>query len=413
MKTLIQNTNIVSSKEIFLGNVLVENEKIVKISKLEKEEKLSPLEAQEADLVIDGSRKHLLPGMIDPHVHFRDPGFLHKEDFCSGSRAAIAGGVTTVFDMPNTEPPTFTRQNLEEKRKIAQEKSFCNFAFFIGAGSDNLEELQNCRNIAGIKIFMNLTTGNLLIKNDKVLEEIAKIKGKVFAFHAEGDTFAKAVNIFSKNHCPIYLCHVSLAHELEIIRKLKNENYPVFAEITPHHLFLKKSLEETKKGFVMMKPLLSADKDRKSLWEAMQEGFFDTLGSDHAPHTLDEKNTDNPPFGVPGVETSLPLLLSEAKKGAISLEYLVRINSENPANIFKVKNKGFIKEGFDADLVLVDLAQKQKIVNENIFSKCSWTPYHNFEVSGKIEKTWVNGKLIFDKGKIMDEDFRGKEVEFF
>ena len=402
MKTLIKNAQIVSGKETKKQDLLIEEGIIKKIGEV----------SEAADITIDAKNKHLLPGVIDPHVHFRDPGFPDKEDFHTGSRAAVAGGVTTVFDMPNTNPPTFTLDELEKKRRLAREKSLCNFAFFFGAGSENLEDIKKCEKVAGIKIYMNVTTGNLLIRDDETLKNIAKVKNKIFALHAEGDTFQKAVDIFTPFGAPIYLCHISLKSEVEIIRHLKKENYPVFAEAAPHHLFMTGKDRETKKGFAMMKPDLATPEDQDAVWEAVQEGIIDTIGSDHAPHTIAEKTGENLAFGVPGVETSLPLMLNEINKGRISLERVVQMMSRNPARIFNVQNKGEIKEGFDADLVLVDLNKSKKIENRNIVSKCKWSPYDTWEVQGAVEKTWVSGELVFSEGKVLESRFRGREISF-
>jgi len=397
---ILKNAKIVSSDDVFLGNVEIFDGKIKNVF------------SSFIENGIDLKGKYLLPGVIDPHVHFRDPGFTEKEDFFSGSASAVSGGVTTIFDMPNTNPPTFTIEELWKKREIAKKKSLCNFGFFFGAGSKNIDEIKKLKNenVAGLKIFMNLTTGNLLIKDDEVLKKIAKIKNLLFAFHAEGNTFEKVLDIFVKENAKIYLCHTSLKTEIDEIKKLKNKNYPVFCEISPHHLFLKKKFEKKIGNFAFMKPPLVDEKNRQILLDTLKNDLVDTIGSDHAPHTIDEKKKMI--FGVPGVETSLLLMLDAVNKNLLDIKKLVKIMSENPAKIFGIKNKGKIKSGYDADFVVVDLKSKTTIKNKNIFSKCGWSPFDGFELKGKIIKTFVNGNLVFNDGKLVDKNSRGTEVLF-
>ncbi len=390
MSLLIKNGKIVVGEELVEKNILITDSIIKEISN----------EVVTVDKVIDASGNIILPGIIDAHVHFREPGLTHKEDFFTGSKAAVAGGVTTILDMPNTKPATTTAELLEQKRKLAK-KSIVNYGFHFGSTARNLDEIKKVKNIASVKVFMDATTGDMLIQDADVLEKIFS-SYKLISVHAEGDNVAKAVELISKTKNKLYLCHVSAANELKMVKsKFRNK---VFTEVTPHHLFLTKENESS--NFFKMKPSLKSKEDQNMLWDAVNKGKVNTIGSDHAPHTKEEKKEEV--FGVPGVETMLPLLLNAVNKGRIKLGKVIELCCHNPAKIFKIKNKGFLEEGFDADLTIVDMNLEKEVKNENLFTKCGWSQFNGWKLKGWPVMTIVNGKIIFENGKI--NDIKAKEV---
>jgi len=395
MTLLVENGRIYINGSLMKKSVLIEDGKIKSISS-------SRTDA--TDEVINAKGMIILPGFIDPHVHFREPGMTHKEDFRSGSFAAATGGVTCFIDMPNTKPPTLTTKLLDEKRKYASEKSIVDFGFHFGSSDGNLEEIKNAKRIASVKIFMDASTGNMLIRDENIIRNVIN-HSSFCSFHAEEANAGKATRFAEDLNKKIYLCHVSSENELEYVKKSRKN---VFSEVTPHHLFL---TENDQNKFVRMKPPLKTDKDRASLWKAINEGFIDTIGSDHAPHTAEEKRTSEV-YGVPGVETRVPLMLDAVNKGRITLEKIVEMMCENPARIFRLENKGFIKEGMDADMVIIDMKLRKKIRNDELFTKCGWSPFEGFEIAGWPVKTIARGNVIFESGEVYDK-MKGMEVEFY
>ncbi len=392
MSLLIKKGKILVGNELIEKNILIVDNIIKEISN----------ESVTVDKVINVSGKVILPGIIDPHVHFREPGLTHKEDFFTGSKAAAAGGVTTILDMPNTNPPTITSELLEEKRKLAK-KSIVNYGFHFGATKENLDEIKKAKNIASVKVFMDASTGNMLIQDNNVLEKIFS-SYKLISVHAENENVLKAIELISKTKNKIYLCHISAANELKMIKsKFKSKT---FVEATPHHLFLTK--EDEKNKFFLMKPCLKSKEDQQALWNAIKKTKINTIGSDHAPHTVEEKQQEV--YGVPGIETMLPLLLDSVNKNKITLQKVVELCCYNPAKIFKINNKGFLQEGFDADLTIVDINLEKKVKNENLFTKCGWSPFNGWKLKGWPVMTIVNGNIVFDNGKI--NDIKAKEVKF-
>lgn len=352
----------------------------------------------------DASGKVVIPGMIDCHVHFREPGLTYKEDFLTGSRAAVAGGVTTVLDMPNTLPPTTTVELLEEKRELAK-KSIVNYGFHFGAAMDNVEEIRKAKNIASAKIYLNESTGKLMIEDDEVLKGIFHA-AKMVSVHAEEEKVLRAINLIKETKNRLYLCHLSTAKELSYLKKyLKGK---VYAEVTPHHLFLTES--DDKDGFTKMQPTLKTRADQEVLWKALNSGLIDTVASDHAPHTVEEKKQEKIAYGVPGVETTLPLLLNAVNENRITLERMVELCSQNPARIFGIYNKGFIRKGFDADLVIVDLNLVKEVRNAELFTKCGWSPFNGWKLKGWPVATIINGQLAYDNGNFLGP--LAKEVHF-
>ena len=392
MSLLITNGRIYVKGELIEKNILVEDGKIAKLTSSKPE----------ADERVNVNGRIVLPGFIDPHVHFRDPGLTYKEDFRTGSFAAVAGGNTCVLDMPNTKPPTLTLELLNEKREIAKRKSVVNFGLHFGSSVDNLEEIKRVKNVPSVKIFMNASTGNMLIEDEESVREIMS-SAPLCSVHAEGENVRKAKELAESLGKKFYLCHVSRAKELEYMKE--NGKNSVFVEVTPHHLFL---TEKNQNELVRMKPALGDEKDRDSLWKALKEGMIDTIGSDHAPHTLEEKRTKEI-YGVPGVETRVPLMLDAVNRGLVSLERIVETMCENPARIFGLKGKGSIYEGNDADLVIIDMKLRKKIRDDELFTKCGWSPFEGRKLQGFPIITIVNGNIVFEEGTIYEEN-KGEEI---
>lgn len=404
----IKNCRILENNRLIAINIFIKNGKIAKIG-----------EEKKADKVIDAKGKLLLPGTIDCHVHFREPGFTHKENFLTGSKAAAAGGITTIIDMPNTNPPTLTLKELKAKRGFAK-KSIVNYGFHFGSSTDNLDQIKKAKNIASVKIFFDISTGRMLIEDDEIIQNIFK-NSKTVATHAEGENVKKAINFSRKSGNRLYLCHITTRKELSVIKKAKKEikkkirkgekTSRVFAEATPHHLFLIDMDVSQLRSFGLMKPSLKCKPDRKALWKALNKGLIDTIGTDHAPHTIEEKKSSAPPFGVPGEETLLPLMLDAVNKRKIKLSRLIELICHNPARIFGIKNKGFIKEGYDADLVLVDMNLVKIVDNKKLFTRCKWSPFNGWKLKGWPVLTIVNGNIVFENSKIKGK-IKGKEVKF-
>ena len=366
---------------------------------------------------IDLENKYIMPGIIDVHTHMRDPGFTHKEDFISGSKACAKAGITTFIDMPNTNPATITKEALEMKRKDAGEKSAVNYGFHFGGSSDNnSEEIKKVKGVLSTKVFLNVSTGKMLVEDDDVLEDIVKVSN-FLTVHAEGEMIKKALEFNKKFGKGIYICHVSSKEEMEIIEKAKadnifnNEFHPVFAEVTPHHLFLDEEMKDSsdeKRMLYRMKPELKTKADREYLWTCIEKGIVDTIGTDHAPHLKSEK-MEKITFGMPGVETSLALMLTAYNQGKIGLMKIQELMCENPAKIFGIKNKGMLKEGYDADIIAVDIEKEWEVRKEDLLSKCGWSPYEGWKLKGKNILTIVNGNIVYKDGKIFEN--KGKEVE--
>ena len=396
---LIKNCRMIIDGEEQFKDILVENEKIVSI-----EDDLSGVSSDE---IIDAAGNYVISGVIDPHVHMRDPGMTHKEDFTTGSMACAKGGITTFFDMPNTVPNTITEETLLEKKKLHKGKSYVDYGFWFGGSkADNHDEVKKVQDkVIAIKVFMNVSTGNMLVEDEKVLEDIFK-NSKLVGVHAEGEMIPKAISLSEKLDVPVYLCHLSTKEDVQYVREAKKKGLKVYGEVTPHHLFLNISDVE-KNPLLRMKPELKTKEDNEALWEGILDGTIDTIGTDHAPHRIEEKKAKLT-FGIPGAENSLEMMLKAVRCDKISLEKLMKIMSENTAEIFGLKNKGKIAVGYDADLVIVDMTTEEIISQENVISKCGWTPYEGFEKGGKILTTIVRGNVVFNDGKFINKI--GKEV---
>lgn len=392
---LIKNAKLADGK---LVDILIENGKFVKIE--------SNIEDSSQEL-IDINGKYLLSGMIDVHTHMREPGLTHKEGFESGSKACAKGGITTFIDMPNTNPATLTVEALEEKRELAKESSIVDFGIhFGGSVNNNKNEILKAKGVLSTKVFLNVSTGKLLVEDDTVLDDIFE-SSRIISVHAEEEMVSKAIELAKKHGKKLYLAHISLKSELDVVRKAKKTYKDIYVEVTPHHLYLTDE-DAIKNPLLRMKPELKSKVDVEAMWDGISDGTIDTIGTDHAPHLISEKE-ERVTFGIPGVEWALPLMLDAVNKGKLSLAKVAELYSENPAKIFGIRNKGKIEIGFDADFIIVDMDKKWTIKEEETVSKCAWTPYKNWEVKGNIESTYVRGTKVYEGNKFYEN--KGKEVE--
>ena len=422
----MEKNNIILKNGIdVFGNkieILINNDIIEKISENIDENKFQNSENLK---IIDVGKKLIMPGIIDVHTHMREPGVTYKEDFETGSHACAKAGVTTFYDMPNTIPTTTTLENLMEKKKLASEKSIVNFGLhFGGSKNDNIEEIKKVlknREVNTVKIFMNVSTGEMLIEDDEILAKVFE-NSKLVLVHAENEMIDKAIELNKNYGNGLYVCHIPSAEEMKkVINAKKNSDvntkeHPVYAEVTPHHLFLNTEIRESterNKMLLRMKPELREKSDNEFLWEAINRGEVDTIGTDHAPHLISEK-LGKITFGMPGVETSLALMINAYNEGKISLEMIQKLMCENPAKIMKIEKRGKLQEGYFADVIVVDTKKEWIVgIDDTIESKCGWTPYENWRLKGKNIMTIVNGEVVYENGKINENVKSGKEVKFY
>src|SRR3989338_5202803 len=384
-----------------------------------------------------------IPGLIDTHVHLREPGATQKEDFESGSKAALAGGYTVILDMPNNPEPTITPEALEKKIKLTQavilnkvkdlslaslsrrsgrmrvpnesgdssliaqndnggSRIYCDIGFHFGATLDSSQYFNEIRDkVFGLKVYMNHTTGTLLQENPKILQIIFEKwpKDKVLMVHAEGETLQKAIELARKNNNKLHVCHVSKTSEISLIRQAKQDGLSITCEVTAHHLFLTEKDAKRLGPFGMMRPPLE---DPKVLWKAVKDRTIDMVASDHAPHTKEEKLSSNPPNGVPGLETSLPLLLTAVHEGRLTIEDIIRLCHTNPAKIFNIPIQ------LDT-YVEIDPTIPYTLDARRLYTKCKWTPFEGMQVTGKVKRVVLRGKTVYDKGQVLDKPF-GKVI---
>ena len=422
----MEKNNIILKNGIdVFGNkieILINNDIIKKISENIDENKF---ENSENLKIIDVGKKLIMPGIIDVHTHMREPGVTYKEDFETGSHACAKAGVTTFYDMPNTIPTTTTLENLMEKKKLASEKSIVNFGLhFGGSKNDNIEEIKKVlknREVNTVKIFMNVSTGEMLIEDDEILAKVFE-NSKLVLVHAENEMIDKAIELNKNYGSGLYVCHIPSAEEMKKVidakknSKVNTKEHPVYAEVTPHHLFLNTEIRESterNKMLLRMKPELREKSDNEFLWEAINRGEVDTIGTDHAPHLISEK-LEKITFGMPGVETSLALMINAHNEGKISLEMIQKLMCENPAKIMKIEKRGKLQEGYFADIIVVDPKKEWIVgVDDTIESKCGWIPYENWKLKGKNTMTIVNGKIVYENRKINENVKSGKEVKFY
>lgn len=429
---LIKNARCVSSLGIIKQDVLLDNGKISVLGNIAE---------NKAEQIIDASHLYLLPGALDPQVHFRDPGLTWKEDLRTGSLAAAAGGVTGFFDMPNTKPSTITCEAMADRKQVASEKCIVNYNFFIGATSENLEVLNSVENVPGIKVFMGASTGDLLVSDAGEIENIFANGSRLIAVHAEDDDiinsarelykdsqdfndhqFARppeaalkattlAVELAIKYQRRLHILHLTTKEEVRYLDINKSKG-PISVEVCPQHFLLSAPYIYEKLGaYAQMNPPLRDIDHGEALWEGLTRGIIDCIATDHAPHTHAEKSKPfgQAPSGMPGVETSLALMLDRANRGLCKLEDVVKWMCEKPVELYKVNNKGFIKEGFDADLVLVDMNRKRTIENGKLQTMVNWSPYDGWTTQGWPIITIVNGNIVFRDGEF-DESVKGREI---
>jgi dihydroorotase len=418
--------------EFLVGDVEIRESKILRVA---------PSIAAVGDREIMAKGLTLLPGVIDPQVHFREPGLEHKEDLFTASCACAKGGVTSFLEMPNTRPLTTTQAALDDKLSRAAEKCLVNYGFFIGATAENLPDLLTANPTPGIKVFMGSMHGQLLVDGEATLEAIFAAGDRLIAVHAEDQArinqrrqeFAGisdvavhsqiqdnqaallatqlALKLSNKYQRRLHILHLSTGDEAELLRQEKPSW--VTAEVTPQHLLLNTSAYEKIGSLAQMNPPLRAPRDNEILWQALLDGVIDFIATDHAPHTLAEKAQDYPntPSGMPGVETSLPLMLTQAVQGRCTVAQVANWMSAAVAKAYKIPNKGKIAPGFDADLVLVDLDNYRLVVREEMVTKCGWSPFEGWNLTGWPVVTVVGGKVVFENGKL-DTTVRGEALTF-
>ena len=430
---LIRNANILlPSGEFFLGDVQIEGDRISQIG--------SALDSIDSE-IIDATGLTLLPGVIDPQVHFREPGLEYKEDLFTASCACAKGGVTSFLEMPNTRPLTTTQEALDDKLKRASEKCLVNYGFFIGATPANQADLLTANPTCGIKIFMGSMHGDLLVDEETALDAIFSKGDRLIAVHAEdqarirdrrarhGDSTDPAIHsviqdnqaalnatqlalkLSKKYQRRLHILHMSTAEEAELMQRDKPEW--VTAEVTPQHLVLNTSAYETIGTLAQMNPPLRSPHDNEVLWQALRNGAINFIATDHAPHTLEEKAQGYPkaPSGMPGVETSLAVMLTQATQGRCTIAQVSNWMSAAVAKAYRIPNKGLIEPGYDADLVLVDLNRSHPLRREEVISKCGWNPFEGWDLTGWAQVTIVGGKVAYDRGKF-NLEVRGRALTF-
>ena len=441
MRLLIKNAKLVNQGKSFYSDLLIE-EKIIK--------KIAPKIQENVDRVIDAKGLHLIPGIIDDQVHFREPGLTHKAEIYTESKAAISGGITSFMEMPNTKPQTLTQELLEEKFKLGDKKSIANFSFFMGASNNNLSEVlkTNPKHVGAIKIFMGSSTGDMLVDNKKVLEEIFEKSDCLIAVHCEDeDTIEKnleeaknkfgedipiemhpkirsvdacykssslAVELAKKHNTRLHVFHISTEKELQLFTNTKPlREKRITAEVCIHHLYFNSNDYKTKGTHIKWNPAVKEKSDQDALLAALLDNRLDVIATDHAPHTIEEKNNKylQAPSGGPLVENALKVMLKFVKEKKITIEEVVEKMCHNPAICFQIEKRGFIKEKYYADLVLVDIEKEYEVTEGKILSKCGWSPFVGEALCGQVEYTIVNGHIAYEKG-VFDESKKGMRLVF-
>lgn len=336
-----------------------------------------------------------LPGLIDPHVHLREPGATHKEDYGTGTKTAVAGGIVMVLDMPNNPEPTITREALAKKKKLAKEKAVCDIGFIFGASQeDNTSEFpQVIDDVYALKVYMDTTTGTLLLEEQQILEKTFKKwpSHKSIVVHAEGETMNKAIDLAKKFGKKLHIAHLSQKSELERIIEEKEKGFMITCEVTPHHLFLTEKDAKALGPYGIMKPPLKSQTDVDFLWKHIDA--IDCVATDHAPHTKEEKESAKPPYGVPGLETSLPLMLTAVSERRISLGDIIRLMHDGPKRVFSIPYSVFGKNTY----IEVDLNTKYEIQNTKLFTKCAWSPFDGMNVQGRVERVIIQKEKVYDR----------------
>lgn len=432
-KILIKNATIINEGKKAVGSVLINGQFI---------ESINPKQVDESTLdeIIDASGMYLMPGMIDDQVHFREPGLTHKADIHSESRAAVAGGITSFMEMPNTVPNTLTQDLLQDKYDIASESSIANYSFFFGASNDNLAEVLKTdkSNVCGIKVFMGSSTGNMLVDDTKTLEGLFKECEMLIATHCEDESTvksnlskykelygenipfhlhpvirsveacykssSKAVELATKHNTRLHILHISSGKETSLFSNAPIHEKRITAEACTHHLWFNDTFYKEKGPWIKWNPAVKSEEDRKQIIAAVNNGRIDVLATDHAPHTVIEKSTPytSAPSGGPLVQHALVALLEMTTDGQFTIETIVQKFAHNVAELFNINKRGYIREGYYADLVLVRPNAQWSVEKSNILYKCGWSPFEGTTFSHQVAQTFVNGKKVFDNGKIIE-----------
>lgn len=442
MTTIIKNGTLINEGKQINADILIVNGKIAKIAN----QIISDAAVQE----IDASGLLILPGCIDDQVHFREPGLTHKGNIYSESRAAVAGGITSFMEMPNTVPNALTQALLEDKYQIAAQNAIANYSFFMGASNDNIEEvlLTDTSKICGVKVFMGSSTGNMLVDKESVLEGLFSRVGALIATHCEDEhtvmsnlaafqarygndipvsahplirneeacylSSSKAVALAKKYRARLHVLHISTAKETALFdNALPLEQKLITAEACIHHLWFSDADYQTKGNYIKWNPAVKTSADRDGIWEALLDNRIDVIATDHAPHTIEEKEQSylKAPSGGPLVQHALVALLELYHQGVFTLEKIVRKSSHNVADMFAIDKRGFIREGYFADMVLVDLNSPWIVRKENVLYKCGWSPFEGQTFKSKVITTWVNGNKAYDNGHILEGSL-GKRLTF-
>lgn len=441
-KILIQNASIVNEQTIYKSDLLIENGLITKIN--------TSILADENTQIIDAKGQFLLPGVIDDQVHFREPGLTHKATIASEAKAAVAGGITSFIEMPNTNPPCITQELLEDKFKIAANTSLANYSFMIGGTNNNLDELlkTNPKTVAGIKLFLGSSTGNMLVDDETFLEQLFSSTDLLIAVHCEDETTiknnlavyqeqfgdaipikfhpiirseeacylssSKTIALAKKTGARLHVFHLSTAKETDLFRNdIPLKDKKITAEVCIHHLWFDDHDYAQKGNFIKWNPAIKTKNDKDGLWKALLDDRIDVIATDHAPHTLSEKNQayTKAPSGGPLVQHALPAMLEMVHQQKISIEKMVEKMCHNPAILFQIDKRGFIREGYFADLVLVDMNNPWEVTQENILYQCNWSPFEGTTFQSKITHTFVNGNLVYQNGNFLT-DIKGKRLAF-
>ncbi|RZN84197.1 MAG: dihydroorotase [Winogradskyella sp.] len=433
-QTLIKNAKIVNEGQIIEGDILIEGNLIKEI-----DESISAKSAYVK--VIDAEGNYVFPGMIDDQVHFREPGLTHKANIETESRAAIAGGITSFVEMPNTNPQTTTIEKLEEKFDIASKSSYANYSFMFGGTNDNLDEILKLdpKAVAGLKLFLGSSTGNMLVDNPEVLEKIFSSTDLVISVHCEDEgtirgnlakakaeygndipmelhpvirsedacyiSSSKAIELAKKTGARLHVFHLSTAKETDLFtNKIPLKDKKITAEVCIHHLWFSDEDYKTKGSRIKWNPAVKTANDREGLWKALLDDRIDVIATDHAPHTIEEKDNTytTAPSGGPLVQHAFVALLEAHHNQKISLETIAQKTAHNPAILFDVEKRGYIKEGYYADLIIADLNNPWTVNKENILYKCSWSPFEGNTFKSRITHTFVNGQLAYNNFKVLD-----------
>ena len=438
---LIINATIVNEGNSSEEDILIKDGRIAAIGK--------KISASEGTEIIDAGGKLLLPGLIDDQVHFREPGLTHKGGIRSESMAAVAGGVTSFMDMPNVNPPTLTRDLLSQKYEIAKGKAHANYAFYMGSSNHNIDEIQSLQpgEACGVKIFMGASTGNLLVDDENALESIFAKSPVLIVTHCEDTPMiemsletarqkyngnipieehpnirsvdccykssSKAVNLAKKHDSNLHVLHLTTAKEMELF-EIGDHKKKITAEVCVHHLYFNDSAYDQLGSKVVCNPAIKTMDDQLALINALKEDRIDIIATDHAPHTIEEKQRPYPdcPSGIPLVQHSLLALLEISQKNEIPIEVIVKKTRHAVADRYGIKDRGYIREGYWADLVLVDPNSKFKVTKDNIMYECGWSPFEEHSFNSSIEMTFVNGIKAYQKGKVLGEP-KGKRLEFY